>query len=328
MLVRTSEYLLHERYGAPTTGIMRAQLQMALAEAFGLERIHLGAELRRFDDDGDGDGVTAAFVDGRSERGRALVGADGLRSVVRAQLLGDGPPRFRGDTAWRGLALVPRDLRPLAEVFETLGCGQRMGLFPLSDDRLLWFASAVRPEGELDGPDVLDDLRRRFAGWHDPIPRILAGADPDSILRNDIHVRQVTTRWVGGRVALLGDAAHPIGPDLGQGACLAIEDGEVLGTAIAGPDDVATALQHYQGIRVPRVRSVARVVAITGWMANLTHPIACRIRDVLLCTTPPKFVQLQLDMVAGWDPPEPAPDPRAVPNSTTPMDTTSGSLSP
>lgn len=301
VLVRTSETLLHHHFGAPTTGIMRAELQMALVEAFGADRISLGREFTHYEEDARG--VTAHFADGTSARGRALIGADGLRSAVRGQLLADGPPRYRGDTAWRGLAPVPDDLRPLTEVFETLGCGRRMGLFPLADDRVLWFASANRPEGEQDGPDVLDELRRLFAGWHHPIPRILEVAEPDRIVRTDIYDRPVAHTWITPRIALLGDAAHPMGPDLGQGACLAIEDADVLGRALATTSDTATALTRYQRIRRPRVVKVARFVALTGWMARLTNPTACRLRDGVLGLTPPLAVRAQLTALAGWDPP-------------------------
>lgn len=301
VLLELPEELLHHRYDAPTTGIMRAQLQRLLAERFGLDRIHLGHEVDRFTQDGDG--VRAHFRDGGSAEGSVLVGADGLRSTVRRGLLGDGPPRYRGDTAWRGLAPPHEDLTATQEVFETVGRGQRFGFFPLHGGRTMWFAGAVRPEGERDGPEVLDELRARFAGWHAPIPQVLEHTDPSSIIRNDIYDRPVARRFVGGAVALLGDAAHPMGPDLGQGACQAIEDAETLALALNHHTEPRAALRDYEAIRRRRVRTVARIVAATSWLANRTSPALCAARDTVMGAGPPAFARGQMDLLAGWDPP-------------------------
>jgi FAD-dependent urate hydroxylase len=293
---------LHRRYGAPTTGILRSELQRLMARRFGPERLHLGHELVGFEQDGDR--VVARFAGGQTAAGAVLVGADGLHSVVRRQLLADGPPRYRGDTAWRGLAPAPPDLQPLRDVFESLGRATRFGVFPLHRQRIMWFASAVRPEGERDGPDVLERLRDRFADWHAPIPRILEVTDPASILRNDIYDRPPASRWVAGRVALLGDAAHPMGPDLGQGACQAIEDAETLALALARTRQPDRALALYQHVRIGRVRIISRIVRATAWLANRRSAAACTVRDTVMGATPAFAARRQLDLVAGWDPPE------------------------
>jgi FAD-dependent urate hydroxylase len=301
VLIHMPGEVLHQRYGAPTTGILRSELQLLMARRFGLERIHLGHELVAFEQEGDQ--VAARFADGATTRGAVLVGADGLHSVVRHRLLDDGPPRYRGDTAWRGLASTPPDLAPLRDVFESLGRATRFGVFPLHGERIMWFASAVRPEGERDGPDVLDRLRERFAAWHAPIPRILEVTDPASILRNDIYDRPFTSRWVDGRVALLGDAAHPMGPDLGQGACQAIEDAETLALALARSRRPERALALYQHVRIRRVRIISRIVGATAWLANRRSAPACTLRDTVMGATPAFAARRQLDLVAGWDPP-------------------------
>jgi 2-polyprenyl-6-methoxyphenol hydroxylase-like FAD-dependent oxidoreductase len=301
VLLELPEELMHVRYDAPTTGIMRAQLQSLLAERFGVDRIHLGAEFDRFEQDGAS--VRAHFRGGASVEGVVLVGADGLRSAVRRGLLRDGPPRYRGDTAWRGLAPPTDELAVSRDVFETVGRGERFGFFPLHGGRTMWFASAVRPEGERDGVEVLRDLQARFAGWHAPIPRVLELTDPSSIIRNDIYDRPVARRWVGGRVALLGDAAHPMGPDLGQGACQAIEDAETLALALGRCADPRAALVSYESIRRRRVRTVARIVAMTAWLANRTNPVVCAVRDTVMAAGPPALARGQMDLLAGWDPP-------------------------
>jgi FAD-dependent urate hydroxylase len=293
---------LHQRYGAPTTGILRSELQLLMARRFGVERLHLGHEFVGVEQDGHE--VRAHFANGATAAGRVLVGADGLHSAVRQELFADGPPRYRGDTAWRGLAPTPPDLEPMRDLFETFGVGSRFGVFPLHGGRIMWFVSALRPAGERDGPDVLDELRASFADWHAPIPRILEVAEPASILRNDIYDRPFTSRWVVGRVALLGDAAHPMGPDLGQGACQAIEDAETLALALARTGEPERALALYQHVRVARVRMVSRIVAATGWLASRRSAAVCTVRDAVMGATPAFAARRQLDLLAGWDPPE------------------------
>jgi FAD-dependent urate hydroxylase len=302
VLVHMPREDLHQRYGAPTTGILRSELQVLLARRFGLERLHLAHEFVGFQQDGPE--VLAHFANGATAAGTVLVGADGLHSAVRQGLLADGPPRYRGDTAWRGLAPTPPDLEPMRDLFETFGRAARFGVFPLHGRRIMWFVSALRPEGERDGPDVLDELRAHFAGWHAPIPRILEVADPGSILRNDIYDRPPTPRWVVGRIALLGDAAHPMGPDLGQGACQAIEDAETLALALARMREPERALALYQHVRTRRVGTVSRIVAATGWLASRRSAAACTVRDAVMGATPAFAARKQLDLLAGWDPPE------------------------
>jgi FAD-dependent urate hydroxylase len=302
VLVHMPREDLHQRYGAPTTGILRSELQVLLARRFGLERLHLAHEFVGFQQDGPE--VLAHFANGATAAGTVLVGADGLHSAVRQGLLADGPPRYRGDTAWRGLAPTPPDLEPMRDLFETFGRAARFGVFPLHGRRIMWFVSALRPEGERDGPDVLDELRAHFAGWHAPIPGILEVADPGSILRNDIYDRPPTPRWVVGRIALLGDAAHPMGPDLGQGACQAIEDAETLALALARMREPERALALYQHVRTRRVGTVSRIVAATGWLASRRSAAACTVRDAVMGATPAFAARKQLDLLAGWDPPE------------------------
>jgi FAD-dependent urate hydroxylase len=295
------EDVLHRRYHAPTTAIMRADLQLHLAREYGMERIRLGHEFTGCAQAGDR--IDVRFANGESTTAGLLVGADGVWSTVRADVFDDGPPTYRGDTAWRGLASLTADLEPFDDVFETFGRGARFGAFPLSGDRVMWFAGAVARAGEKDGPDPRQELRERFANWHDPIPRLLELSDPERILRNDIYDRPVPRTWSRGRVVLLGDAAHPMGPDLGQGACQAIEDGETLALAVAHHDEVTEALAAYEKVRAPRVRSVARVVGLTGWAAGLRGPVACRVRDQVMAATPSAVRRRQMDAVAGWNPP-------------------------
>ena len=211
------------------TVMHRAELLEELAREVGPERLHLGRTCTGFEQDQDG--VVARFHNGETARGDALIGADGLRSVVRTHLFGNQPVRYSGYTAWR--AVVEFDGGHNQGIEETLGRGCRFGIVPMSRGRVYWFATKNAAEGERDPEgrtkDVLSGL---FRGWHEPIEALIAATNEGAILRNDIDDMDPLPRWLQGRVALLGDAAHPMTPNLGQGACQAIEDSVVLAACL------------------------------------------------------------------------------------------------
>lgn len=149
-------------------------------------------------------------------------------------------------------------------------------------------------------------MRRRFAGWHDLIPALLDATRPAAVLHHDINelVAPLPTYAVG-RVALLGDAAHAMTPNLGQGVCQTLEDAAVLAVAVAGEPTVEAALAHYDGERRPRSRSVARAARRAGRTGRqLTHPLAIPLRDTALRLAPARVTVRAILRHADWTPPE------------------------
>jgi 2-polyprenyl-6-methoxyphenol hydroxylase-like FAD-dependent oxidoreductase len=224
--------------------------------------------------------------------GAALVGADGLRSVVRAHLVGDGEPVYAGYTSWRGIA-------PAGAVdvggrsTETWGRGQRFGVVPLGGGEVYWFATANAPAGGRDG-DVVAELSARFAGWHDPIGTLLAATPAEHIVRTDIADRPVITRWHRGRVVLLGDAAHPMTPNVGQGGCQAIEDAVVLDECLAAHGELAAALAAYEERRVMRANGIVAAARRLGAVAQWESAPACWLRGLALRLTPAAAARRQM----------------------------------
>ncbi|HEU0052664.1 MAG TPA: FAD-dependent monooxygenase, partial [Longimicrobium sp.] len=215
---------------APSLLVHRADLHAALAAALPPGTVRLGATFTRYADAG---GEVVAHFDGPGAvAGRALVGADGLWSAVRAQLLGDGRPIYRGYPVWRGVArLEAGDAVP--ELCETLGAGRRFGIAPIGGGRVCWWATANEPEGTDDAPEGRKaKLLRLFGRFHAPIPMLLDRTPEEEMLKNGTYDRPPVRGWGRGLVTLLGDAAHPTTPNFGQGGCLAVEDAAVLAAAL------------------------------------------------------------------------------------------------
>jgi 2-polyprenyl-6-methoxyphenol hydroxylase-like FAD-dependent oxidoreductase len=274
---------LHER-GWEMLGTHRADLQTALVDAIGAERIRLGGACVAFDDDGAR--VRVLLEDDEAETADVLIGADGIHSVVRASLHRDEPPRYAGYVGWR--TVIDFEDESLANVFtESWGCGERFGLVRIGGGRLYWFVSESAPEPSGPRRGSRDDFSRRFADWHDPIPAALAATtENDPIVGIGIYDRPPIKSWGRGRVTLLGDAAHAMTPDVAQGASQALEDAVALGEALAGTADVDAALRRYEDVRAKRANTIVRQSRLAGRIAQISSPRGCRIRNRLVRGAP------------------------------------------
>ncbi len=274
----------------------RGELQTILLQALGLPEVRTGMVCTGYEETTEC--VRVHFGYDQQAEADLLIGADGLHSVVRAQLHGAEPPSYAGYTAWRGVASF--DLRPGAGG-ESWGCGQRFGIVPMSRGRVYWFAVANAPEGEADTvPGRKARLLRRFEGWHQPIAEVIGATEEGAILRNDIYDRPPLKRWSSRCVTLLGDAAHPTTPNLGQGACQAIEDAVVLARCLSGEYDVAAALQCYDSLRIPRTTRIVMLSRRLGRIGQLGNPLLCRLRNALVRATPPRQAEKQIAWVTRF----------------------------
>jgi 2-polyprenyl-6-methoxyphenol hydroxylase-like FAD-dependent oxidoreductase len=229
----------------------RAKLQQTLLEALGTT-VETGRAVASYQPTPGG--VVVQLADGEKVDAELLVGADGLHSAVRRAMRGEEALRYSGQTSWRGLT-AGVELEDAHRVIESWGPGKRFGIVPIGPGHVYWFAVANAPAGERDDGDAQRELRARFAGWHAPIDQLLAVTPSDQIIRTDIFDRPPIEQWVDGRTVLLGDAAHPMTPNLGMGACQAIEDAIVLANALGRDAGIEEALAQYQTRRVSRANS-------------------------------------------------------------------------
>ena len=296
-LSRTPLRELEQRLGGGVIVVHRAELLDMLARSLGPANIHLDHTCARIDQDPGG--VTATFANGATARGDALAGADGLRSMVRTSLGHQDPLRYSGYTAWR--AVAPFDSTGLTPG-ETWGCGRRFGMLPVKGGRVYWFATSNAPEGESDAAGGRKaQLLSYFKGWHEPVEALIRAAGDDAILRNDIYDRQPLREWGRGRVTLLGDAAHPMTPNLGQGGCQAIEDALELAAQLSAATNVEAGLRSYEARRIARTTSIVMASRRVGAMGQIESPLLCRLRDLAVRLTPGSVSLKSLATVAAYE---------------------------
>ena len=273
------------RFGAPYYHFHRGDLAALLADALPKERAHAGHRLVGLDEKGAR--AVGRFDNGLSIEADLLIGADGIHSRVRALTFGPEKPRFTGCVAWRGLVPAERIAHLGIEVasHNWMGPGAHCVHYWVSARRLMNVVCVVERgtwtnESWTDKGDVADVLAR-YEGWH-PTVRGLIAAFPETFVWA-LHDRAPLSAWTKGRVALLGDACHPMLPMMAQGAAQAIEDGAAVASLLkAMPDDVPGALRCYEEVRKPRATRLQEASAANRIRFHLPDGPEQQARDAAM----------------------------------------------
>lgn len=275
-------------YGFPYYHIHRGDLRALLVDA--AERdpriaLRVGAEVRRVAQTPRSVRVAVGAAGGEHWHvGKALIGADGIRSTVRAALFGTEAPKFAGQVAWR--ALVPSERLPkrLARSAATVWWGPRRHFvsYPVRAGELVNCVCVVEKAGwqveSWTERGTRQELAADFAGWHSDVCTLIVRMDGEALYKWAIHHRPPAPRWGAGATTLLGDAAHPMPPFMAQGAAMAIEDAAVLATCLADGGEVAAGLRRYESARRPRTAMVQRLSRRNARLFHLSG-LAAWVRD-------------------------------------------------
>ena len=299
----------------------RADLHHILLDALAPGTVRTGTEATATGTDGTltiraGSAEDAPTTESKAERFDLIIGADGLRSRVRTVVDGElVAPRYSGYSAWRGITSVPVDLS--GEAGESVGHGRRFGIAPLADGRVYWFAVANMPQNAVFA-DEKATIEQMFTGWHSPIADLIAATPADEIRRTAISdLSRRLRHYHRGRVVLLGDAAHAMTPNLGQGGGQALEDAATLtvllapllarrrsgGAAESSAKTVAAALGRYDSLRRPRTQSIAQKSRLMGQVFQLESPFLAGLRNAVFSAVPSRLIAAQAASVQKWSPP-------------------------
>ncbi|KAJ7526453.1 hypothetical protein O6H91_16G007200 [Diphasiastrum complanatum] len=268
--------------GLPVTRVIsRMTLQEVLSRAVGPEIIENNSKVVDFDDNGSK--VTVTLEDGRQFEGDLLIGADGIRSKVRNKLLGPQEATYSGYTCYTGIAdFVPPDIETVGyRVF--LGHKQYFVSSDVGYGKMQWYAFYNEPAGGTDPPGGKKSrLLTLFGHWCDAVVDLLVATPEDQILRRDIYDKVPIMTWSKGRITLLGDSAHAMQPNMGQGGCMAIEDGyqlalelsKAMKESVAGPKpaNIADVLKRYESQRRMRVGAIHGMARMAAIMASTYKP--------------------------------------------------------
>jgi 2-polyprenyl-6-methoxyphenol hydroxylase-like FAD-dependent oxidoreductase len=294
LLFRLNLHPIQAKYHYTTVSIHRAALRQSLLDYVPSTRVHLGKHCTSFTQTQAG--VTVQFEDETQVEGEVLVAADGLHSIIRQSLAPGIALRYSGQTCYRGIAameLPPALARTGQEVW---GGASRFGFSAIGSREIYWFAPLNAPAGSTEPAGMLvERLAERYADFPDPIPALIECTPSDSIIRTDLYDIPTVERWWQGRAVMLGDAAHAMTPNLGQGGAQAIEDAFVLANALSSQQSLSEAFREYERRRIRRVRRVAHTAWRFGQIAHLQSQWARWLRNWTIKTVPDQMNQKPIE---------------------------------
>jgi 2-polyprenyl-6-methoxyphenol hydroxylase-like FAD-dependent oxidoreductase len=296
-------FLINRVHISNAVALHRADLQSTLLHALPPEWIKLGHSLNAYEVREDK--VVARFNNGEEIEADFLIGADGIHSHARNQIVGDAAPTYQGYTVWRGIASEVPSAIPSSTAIEIHGRGQRFGIGPVGAGRIGWWAAAnaAEPAGshERHVEDAQHELLRLFKDWYPPVVELIKATLPQLILATSAFDREPTRTWGHKPVTLLGDAIHPTTPNLGQGGCLAIEDAMVLARCFEKYGATEEALRKYEGCRYSRTAAITRYSRYYGRVGQSQNVLVRALKTSALSLAPEAVLRRTMQIVFDYD---------------------------
>lgn len=283
-------------YELPAICMHRAALHGAFLQLLPQTSLHTNHRLENVIQDNSG--VRLSFSNGTQVPADVVIGADGLRSNVRKQLFDSAPPVHRGYNVCRGVVNIGDKYDRISG--ETWGKGARVGIVPIRDGVVGWWATMNEEEEAIKTEDDTQTrLMQIFGTWHDPIPELIKKTA--RIIKDGIFDRPPRKGWTQDKAVLLGDAAHPTTPNLGQGACMAIEGAYLLAACMGKYDSIEEAARKYESHHYPRTRKVTKESLIQGKVGQLEGMAAISLRNMIVNILPTMLVAKSLDKYFSYD---------------------------
>lgn len=298
LISRTDTDPANSRYGISNFTIHRATLHSVLLAQLDPKSVLTGK--RSVDFTEDSEGFVVRFEDGDHIRAKYLIVGEGIHSPIRRKLLSSQKIRYSGYTCWRGI-MDNSDLN-ISETSETWGKKGRFGVTPLAKNQVYWYAciNAAEPNSHLKN-FTKADLEDNFKEFHFPIPQVLAGTKPEQIIWNDIIDLEPLARFAYGNLVLIGDAAHATTPNLGQGACMAIEDAAVLASCLEKSPEPALAFEAFEKKRLSRTRRIVQDSWRLGIITQFENSLLMGLRNTFFRMIPKKVAQKQIEALYKVD---------------------------
>ena len=283
------------KYELPAICIHRADLHRILLKNTPAE-LYPNHDLKSLQNLNNGK-VKLTFNNGLTKEFDVVIGADGIHSAVRQFIIGDGKPVFRGYNIWRGVIETNFDI---GYASETYGKGKRVGIVPIKNGKYGWWATCNEALSENDQPEgTKRKLQRLFDDWHHPIPELISNTE--DIIKNSLSDRIPVKGWTKGNITLLGDAAHPTTPNLGQGGCIAIEGAYILANAIQKYGITQKAFNIYEELQFPRAKLIVETSLKVGEMGQIENSAAVFFRNLILKFTPSSISLKMIDKFFSYD---------------------------
>ncbi len=287
---------ISQNYQQRNFAIHRADLHQFLLSK--VEYVQLGKRAIRFEQSTDS--VTIYFEDGTIHRSKYLLIADGVKSILRQQLLPESKPRYAGYTCWR--ATISNSKLNLQKGSETWGKDGRFGLTPLVQNRLYWYACINSDaQNSIYQNYTVENLHRHFEHYHQPIAQVLQQTKDEDLIWNDIIDIAPIKHFAYGNVLLIGDAGHATTPNMGQGACQAIEDVAVLIDELSQEKSVDLAFKNFERRRLDRTKYITDNSKKIGEIAQLDNSFLITGRNTIMRMLPQQIAQYPIDKLLSVD---------------------------
>jgi 2-polyprenyl-6-methoxyphenol hydroxylase-like FAD-dependent oxidoreductase len=285
-VINLSEY--EQKYEVSNVAIHRGELQKILANEIGFENINFSKRLSTIEKT---ELFKLTFEDNTTLESKIIIGADGIKSVVRNQLFSENTIRNANQNCWRGICEIDLPKSYDKELNEAWGKGKRFGFVKISAKKVYWYA--------LTNKNILKEssLLEVFSDFHSDILKIISATQKEQIITSEIFDLKPIEKWQSENVCLIGDAAHATTPNLGQGACQAVEDAYAIGQLLDKGISIENTFQQYEIIRKKKAHNIVNTSWTIGKLAHIENGLGIKIRNLIMKSIPKSANKKQMDMV-------------------------------